>query len=46
MANVSIESIHGINGTTIEDTLKNMGQIADPGMKQTENTIVDILEGK
>ncbi|MCI6378816.1 MAG: L-serine ammonia-lyase, iron-sulfur-dependent, subunit alpha [Faecalicoccus sp.] len=46
MADVSIESVHGINGMSIEDTLKNMGEIADPGMRETEKVIVDILKKK
>ena len=46
MADVSIESVHGINGMSIEDTLKNMGEIADPGMRETEKVIGDILKKK
>lgn len=46
IANISIESVHGINGMSIEDTLKNMGEIADPGMRETEKIIVDILKRK
>lgn len=46
IADVSIESVHGINGMSIEDTLKNMGEIADPGMRETEKVIVDILKKK
>lgn len=46
MADVSIESVHGINGMSIEDTLKNMGEIADPGTRETEKVIVDILKKK
>lgn len=43
---ISIESIHGINGTTPEETMKYMGMIASPGMAGTEKTIVEIMERK
>jgi len=43
---VSIENIHGINGKTPEDTMRNMGLIASPGMIETEKVIVDIMRGK
>lgn len=46
MDGVCIESIHGINGRTPEDTMRNMGMIASPGMVQTEKTIVEIMEQK
>ena len=35
-----------INGATPEDTMRNMGLIASPGMTGTEKTIIDILESK
>lgn len=41
-----IESIHGINGKTPEDTMKYMGMIASPGMIRTEETIIDIMRQK
>lgn len=41
-----ILSNHGINGKTAEDTLRNMGLIASPGMVETEKTIIDILKKK
>lgn len=41
-----IFSNHGINGKTAEDTLRNMGLIASPGMVETEKTIIDILKKK
>jgi len=44
--NVAIEGIHGINGLSAEDTMRNMGLIASPGMVKTEETIVDIMENK
>ena len=41
-----ILAAHGINGPTPEETMKNMGRIASPGMTGTEKTIVDILQDK
>ena len=29
-----------------EDTMRNMGLIASPGMEETEKTIVEIMENK
>ncbi len=46
MQGVSIDSVHGINGPTPEETLRNMGRIASPGMIGTEKTIVEILGEK
>lgn len=46
MKNVYIYNAHGINGTTPEETMRNMGLIASPGMVGTEKTIVDILNMK
>ena len=46
MQGVYIHDVHGINGTTPEQTMRNMGQIASPGMTGTEKTIIDILEAK
>lgn len=46
LEDICIESIHGINGRTPEDTMKHMGLIASPGMVETEKTIVEIMEGK
>lgn len=46
MADVAIESVHGINGKTPEETMRNMGQIAAPGMTATEKTIVEIMQNK
>ena len=43
---VSVQSVHGINGRTPEDTMRYMGQIASPGMVGTEATIMDILREK
>ena len=41
-----VSDIHGINGNNPEQTLKNMGLIASPGMIGTEETILKILEAK
>lgn len=43
---VHINKVHGINGDTPEETMKNMGTIASPGMIGTEKTIVDIFQEK
>ena len=40
---VHIDKAHGINGTTPEETMRNMGS---PGMVATEKTIVEIFEDK
>ncbi len=46
MAGVCIEQMHGINGMTAEETMRNMGRIASPGMEQTEQEIVNIMREK
>lgn len=46
MNHVCIDCIHGINGMTPEDTMRNMGLIASPGMVKTEEVIVDIMRQK
>ena len=46
MEGVCIENIHGICGRTPEDTMRNMGLIASPGMIKTEETIVTIMQEK
>lgn len=46
LQNVSIDPVHGINGPTPEQTMRNMGQIASPGMVGTEKTMIDLLERK
>ena len=43
MAGVSVAPVHGINGKTPEETMRNMGRIASPGMSETEKTIVEIM---
>ena len=46
MNGIHIDSVHGINGKTSEETMRNMGLIASPGMIGTEKTIVEIFEEK
>lgn len=46
MAGVSVAHVHGINGKTPEETMRNMGRIASPGMTETEKTIVEIMQEK
>ena len=46
MKGIYISEDHGINGKTPEETMRNMGLIASPGMIGTEKTIVEIFEDK
>ncbi|MBS5038197.1 MAG: serine dehydratase subunit alpha family protein [Fusobacterium sp.] len=46
MNGVYIYNVHGINGNTPEETMRNMGLIASPGMTGTEKTIAEIFENK
>lgn len=46
MQGICIDACHGINGKTPEETMRHMGLIASPGMVQTEETIVHIMEEK
>ncbi len=46
MEGIFIDNVHGINGGTPEETMRNMGLIASPGMVGTEKVIVDIMEQK
>ena len=46
MQGIFIDNVHGINGMTPEDTMRNMGLIASPGMVGTEKVIVEIMENK
>lgn len=46
MEHVCIAPVHGINGSTPEKTMENMGRIASPGMTATEGTIVEIMQSK
>ncbi|MCR4876760.1 MAG: L-serine ammonia-lyase, iron-sulfur-dependent, subunit alpha [Clostridiales bacterium] len=43
---VCVDSVHGINGRTPEETMRNIGWIASPGMTETERTIVGIQAEK
>ena len=45
-AGITVGAEHGINGRSPEETMRNMGQIADPGMVQTEETILRLMEEK
>ena len=46
MNGIYISEVHGINGNTPGETMRNMGLIASPGMVGTEKTIVEIFEDK
>lgn len=46
MQGIGVPAVHGINGWTPEETMRNMGRIAFPGMTGTEKTIVEIFEEK
>ena len=46
MNNSYVFGVHGINGKTPEETMRQMGLIASPGMIGTEKTIVEIFENK
>lgn len=46
MHGVRLEAVHGICGRTPEETMCNMGMIADPGMTGTERVILQIMENK
>lgn len=46
LQNICISNIHGICGRSPEETMRNMGRIAAPGMTETERVIVDIFAEK
>ena len=46
LAVVAVDPVHGILGNTPEETMRNMGRIASPGMTGTEKTITDIMGEK
>ncbi len=46
LGGAGVDAVHGINGATPEETMRNMGLIASPGMTRTEETIVAIQQGK
>jgi L-cysteine desulfidase len=43
---ICIDDVHSIIGKTVEQTFRNMGRIASPGMTETEKVIIDIFEEK
>lgn len=43
---ICIDDVHSILASTMEQTFRNMGRIASPGMIETEQTIIDIFEEK
>lgn len=46
MNGIYVYDVHGINGKTPEETMRNMGLIASPGMTETDSTIVEIFQRK
>lgn len=44
--NIVVPDTNGIIGTTIEQTIKNLGQISSPGMAFTDKVILDIMLAK
>ena len=46
MAGIAVEKCHGIGDDTPEQTMRNIGLIAYPGMINTEETIVNIFQNK
>ena len=46
LSGIAIEHHHGINGSSAEKTMNNIGMIASLGMVQTEGVIVDIMRQK
>ena len=46
LSGIQIEACHGIGGETPEETMRNIGRIANPGMVGTEEAIVGIMKGK
>ncbi len=46
LAGVQIEACHGIAAETPEQTMRNIGAIAAPGMVETEKIIVGLMEQK
>lgn len=46
MQGIRLEAVHGICGKNPEETMRNMGRIANPGMAETEREILKIMEEK
>ena len=46
MQDVFIYNIHGINGATPEQTMRNIGQHGHDGMRETDKEIVKIMMQK
>lgn len=42
----NVKAPHGILDPSAEKTLRNVGLIADPGMTETERTIIEIMSGR
>ena len=42
----SVSPRHGVGGDSPEETMRNIGKIASPGMIETERVILQIMEGK
>ena len=43
---ICVDMLHGINGRTPEETMRNIGRVSSPGMTETEKTIVEIQAQK
>ena len=43
---IAIGNSHGINGYSPEETMRNIGRIASPGMVETESIIVKMMREK
>jgi len=43
---ITIPCCSGIVGRNVEETMKNIGKIASPGMVETDDTILDIMQGR
>ena len=41
-----VSPVHGVGGRTPEETMRNVGRIAVPGMVETERVILDIMQEK
>lgn len=46
ISGAAVKAPHGILDISPEKTLQNLGLIADPGMRETEGVIVDIMQRK